>query len=121
MIYRVILADDSIEFLRWFNALLQSSQAFQVVGSASNGTEALDLVRLHEPDLLIVDVDMPGLDGLDVAQLVQDQWPHVGVILVSSHTDSYFERMAKEVSALAFIPKARVSLDTLSHVLGEEK
>lgn len=118
--YRVILADDEGEFRGWLRSLLEGCEDFQVVGEASTGREALRLVALLMPDLVIADVDMPDGDGLDVARFLQRQWPGIKVILVSAHTERGFERQAREEGALAFIPKARISLDALRQALQEE-
>ena len=118
--YRVILADDEGEFRGWLRSLLEGSEDFQVVGEASTGTEALHLVALLMPDLVITDVDMPEPDGLDVARYVQRQLPGTKVILVSSHTEREYERLAREEGALAFIPKTRLSLDALRQALKGE-
>ncbi len=115
--YQVILADDLREFLEWLGSLLEPSPDFQVVGAASTGSETLRLVELLLPDLVIADVDMPNLDGFDVARGVLGQWPSVKVILISSHMERVYERLARDEGALAFIPKARLSLDSLRQAL----
>lgn len=117
--YRVIVADDSGEFLEWFGSLLERSPDFQVVGEASTGAETLRLVGLLLPDLVIADVDMPNLDGFDVARGVVGQWPDIKVMLVSSHTERVYERLARDEGAMAFIPKTKLSLDSLRQALKE--
>lgn len=115
--YRVILADDTGEFLEWLESLLERSPDFQVVGAANTGSETLRLVESLLPGLVIADVDMPNLDGFDVARGVQAQWPSIKVILISSHAERLYERLARDEGALAFIPKARLSLDSLRRAL----
>ena len=115
--YRVILADDTEQFLVWFRPLLEGSQDFQVLGEASTGRGALRLVELLKPDFMIADVEMPELDGLDVARCLQRQWPDIKVILTSTHTEPEYEILAKEEGALAFNPKEMLSLDTLRQAL----
>jgi YesN/AraC family two-component response regulator len=118
---RVILADDSREFLEWLMSLLEGSQEFHVVGEASNGREALRLIESLIPDLVIADVDMPDLDGLEVARSVQHQQPGIKVILFSSHTEPLYEKLARKEGALAFIPKSKLSLDALQQALRKER
>ena len=117
--YHVILADDEDEFRGWLRTLLEVAEGFQVVGEAGTGGEALRLVELLMPDLVIADVDMPDGDGLDVARFVQRQLPDIRVILVSGHTERNYERLAREEGALAFIPKTGLSLDALRQALQE--
>lgn len=117
--YRVVLADDSNEFLGWLRSLLEGSQDFQVVGQASNGAEALGLIQRLTPDLVISDVEMPELDGLDLARFIGAQWPGIKVILISGHAERQYGRLAREEGALAFIPKVRLSLQALRQALQE--
>lgn len=118
--YRVILADDEGEFRAWLRSALEGSHDFQVVGEASTGQEALGLAALLMPDLVIADVDMPQGDGLELTRLLQGQLPRIQVIVVSGHTERGYERLAREAGALAFIPKARLSLEALRQALAGE-
>jgi NarL family two-component system response regulator LiaR len=115
--YRVVLADDDAEFLGWFRALLEESPDFQVVGETGSGTEAVRLVELLRPDLVIADVDMPGLDGLDVTREVRGYAPATGVVVISGLGERAYERLAAEEGALAFIPKSGLSVDALRQAL----
>ena len=119
--YRVVVADDKPEFRGWLRALLEGSEDFQVVGEASTGAEAARIVALLVPDVVITDVYMPDLDGLEVARYVQHHFPGIKAIVVSAHGKRVYERLAREEGALAFMPKARLSVDALRQALqGEE-
>ena len=118
--YRVILADDSDDFLEWLRSLLEGSQEFQIMGEARTGAEALRLIEHQLPDLVISDVDMPDLDGLELARSVRRQQSGIKVILVSGHTERLYERLAREEGTLAFIPKSQLSLDALHRALRKE-
>ena len=114
--YRVVLADDLLEFLSWLRSLLNGSRYFRVVGEASSGLEVLPLIERQQPDVIIADVDMPYYDGWDVARDVKEKWPDIRVILISSHTEPVYERLA-HAEGVAFIPKQRLSADALYQVL----
>ena len=118
-LYRVVIADDLAEFLAWFRGLLEGSQDFQVVAEGSTGQEALRLAKLVQPDLVIADLDMPELDGLEVARQLRGQQPDVKVILISTQADQEYETLAREEGALAFIPKAQLSLEALRQALAQ--
>ena len=118
--YRVIVADDEPEFRRWLRLLLDGSEDFQVVGEAENGSETLRLVASLAPDLVIADVYIPEPDGLEVARHVQHHFPNSKAILVSAHEERVYQRLAEEEGALAFIPKARLSLKALRQTLPAE-
>ena len=117
MVYRVIVADDEPDFRSWLRSLLDSSEDFQLVGEASNGTEAVHLIPDLNPDLVIADMYMPDPDGLEVARYVQNNFPGTKAILVSAHKDRVYEKLASDEGALAFIPKTRLSLDALRQAL----
>ncbi len=117
--YRVIVADDEPEFRGWLRSLLENSEDFQVVGEASSGTEAVQLIPSVSPDLVIADMYMPEPDGLEVAKYVQDLFPNTKAILVSAHEERVYQRLAKEAGALTFIPKVTFSLDVLRQALRE--
>ena len=121
-IYRVIVADDEPEFREWLRSLLENSEDFRLVGEAKTGIEAIYLIPSVLPDLVIADIYMPEPDGLEVARYVKRHFSGVKAILVSAYEERVYERLAKEEGALAFIPKARLSLDALRQALkGEVK
>ncbi len=115
--YRVVVADDEIEFRSWLRSLLSSCEDFQVVGEAANGEEALSLVKKLTPDLVIADLYMPEPDGLEIARYIQKHHPGTKAIVVSAHRERICEKLARDEGALAFIPKAGLSLVELRHVL----
>jgi YesN/AraC family two-component response regulator len=118
---RVMVADDEPEFRAWLRSVLNDSGDFRLIGEASSGTEALQVIPSLLPDLLIADMYMPEPDGLEVVRYVQQHFSGVKAILVSAHEDRVYERLAREEGALAFIPKARLSLDALRQALKEEE
>jgi two-component system response regulator YesN len=117
---RVMVADDEPDFRGWLRSLLNDSRDFLLVGEVSNGTEALQLIPSLLPDLVIADIHMPEPDGLEVVRYVRRHFSGIKAILVSAHEERVYERLAREEGALAFIPKARLSLDALRRTLKEE-
>jgi two-component system response regulator YesN len=120
MVYRVVVADDEPDFRGWLKSLLDGSEDFQLVGEASTGTEAVNLIPSLIPDLVIADVYMPEPDGLEVARYVQLNFPDIKAILISAQQDRVYEKLASEEGALAFIPKTKLSLDALRQALQGE-
>ena len=119
--FRVVVADDDEEFRSWLKSRLDGSADFQVVAEARNGQDAVDLATRLGPDLVIADVYMPEMDGLDVARHIHRELPGTKAILVSAHTQRVYERLAKEEGALAFIPKEHLSVEAVRQALqGEE-
>ena len=119
-VYRVFVADDEPEFRDWLRLLLENSEDFRLVGEAKTGTEAIYLIPSVLPDLVIADIYMPEPDGLEVARYVKRHLSGVKAILVSAYEERVYERLAKEEGALAFIPKAKLSLNALRQALKGE-
>ena len=117
---RVMVADDEAEFRGWLRSVLNDSGDFRLIAEVSNGTEALELIPSLLPDLLIADMYMPDPDGLEVVRYVQRHFSGIKAILVSAHEERVYERLAREEGALAFIPKAKLSLDALRQALKGE-
>lgn len=118
--YRVVIADDGIETLEFLRTMLTRCGGYRVVGEASDGAEVVALVEALRPDVVISDVEMPQMDGIDVLRHVRRRWPETKVILLSSHLNRSCELIAKDLGALACIPKSELSPASLAHALGEE-
>jgi DNA-binding NarL/FixJ family response regulator len=96
----IVLADDHRIVRQGLRALLAGEADFEVVGEADDGREALELVKRLNPDVLILDLMMPGLNGLEVARQMPRQSPGVRVVVLSMHDDEGFvlEALANGVS-----------------------
>jgi DNA-binding NarL/FixJ family response regulator len=95
-VIRLIVADDHQLVREGLVRLLGLEQDLQVVAVASNGEDAIALVERHKPDLALLDVRMPGTDGLGAAREIASRWPEVGVVLLTMHDEDevIFEGMA---------------------------
>ncbi|MCH9036592.1 MAG: response regulator transcription factor [Chloroflexi bacterium] len=114
---RVILVDDNPDFREWLRALLDGSAQFQVVGEAASGDEATDLVARLRPTLVIVDLFLGDASGLDVVRTIHAGFPEIESIVISIDEEGIYETLAREAGALAFIPKARLSLEAINRAL----
>ncbi len=120
---RVLLADDH-QILRDGIRRGLESAGEDVVGEADNGEEALELVREHVPDVVLMDLSMPVLDGVSATRRITDEFPQVRVVVLTMHDDTQRTRAALEAGAIGYLTKgtsfAEV-LDTLRRaVAGEE-
>ncbi len=102
---RILLADDHTLFRAGIKALLQNLGDLQVVGEAENGREALRLVEALRPDVLLVDIGMPELNGLEVAERVSKEFPGVHVIILSMHATDEYARRAVRAGASGYVLK----------------
>ena len=76
-----------------------------MVGEAENGLQALDLVRRLEPDVLLLDLRMPQMDGIDVLRRLAEEESMVRTVVISAHDKGYLKRLALEVGAVDFLSK----------------
>jgi DNA-binding NarL/FixJ family response regulator len=87
---RLVVADDDVLLREGLASLLSGQSDFQVVGRAGDAPELLELVREHEPELVIVDIRMPpthSTEGLEAAHSIREQFPDIGILVLSAHVE----------------------------------
>ena len=93
---RILLVDDHVLLREGLRMVLDAQLDFEVVGEAANGTEAIDFVRALRPDVVLMDVNMPGMDGIEATKAIVAEFSSVRVIGLTFHEDTtYFFRMLK--------------------------
>lgn len=102
---RIVLADDHPILRGGLKVLLQEQAEFAVVGEAGDGLEALRAVERLQPDVIVVDITMPGLNGLDVARQIGQLSPATRVVILSMHSTDAFVAEALRNGASAYIVK----------------
>ena len=100
---RVLIADDSARARDGLRALLVTWREVEVVGEATNGQEAVRLVAEHRPDVVLMDLQMPVLDGVQATGLIKQRWPEVTVIVLTIYAAQ--EAAARAAGADAFMIK----------------
>jgi response regulator NasT len=101
MSFRVLIAEDE-PLMRMHLKEVLEEQGYAVVGAAKDGQEALDLIGQEKPDIVILDIKMPGPDGLEVASKVAQQIP---VIILTAYTERHLIKRAKEAGVMAYLTK----------------
>lgn len=102
---RVVVAEDQSMVLGALVALLEIERDIEVVGKARNGREALDLVRSLAPDVVLTDIEMPELTGLDLAQSVRRQHPRTRVLILTTFARPGYLRRALDAGASGYVLK----------------
>lgn len=108
---RLIVADDSPHFLRKLISVLQVE--FDVVATAADGRTALDLVRRHKPDAVVLDLFMPVLNGIEVTRELAKITPNLPVVICSTETDPEIVEAARQAGAAKYVFKAQVEKDLI--------
>ena len=104
--YSIILADDEQHILFGMkNGIDWEELGFEVVGTAQNGKEALELIEEHHPDLLISDIKMPFMDGLELSKVIHENYMSTKIILFSGWDDFEYARMAISYGVSEYIMK----------------
>ena len=103
---RVVIADDHRLIVEGIRRALADADDFEVVGEASSGTQVLPLVRRSNPDLVLLDLRMPGLDGLTALEQIKHENPDVKVVILSATTDQSVIQTALTRGASAYIIKS---------------
>lgn len=102
---RLLLADDHTLVRAGMRALLSELPGVEVVAETGDGREALRLVRENKPDIALIDISMPGLNGLEVAARIRHDYPATRVIIVSMHGDDESVRRALAAGAAGYMLK----------------
>lgn len=112
----VLVADDQVLVRAGAEALINATPGFRCIGSVEDGQRCLAACARQQPDILLLDVQMPGPDGLQVAQSVRRQHPGVRIVILTSRVDSALARRALSEGAAGFVSKDFV-LDELGLAL----
>jgi DNA-binding NarL/FixJ family response regulator len=106
---RVLIVDDDDQFRLAVRALLEQHAQLEVVGEAPNGEAAVKLVPEVTPDLVLMDYEMPRMDGIEATKAVRQLAPATRVVVVSGSDDRELEARAYAAGATHFVPKPRIA------------
>jgi DNA-binding NarL/FixJ family response regulator len=113
---RIILADDHTIIRSGLRLLLEQQTDFKVVAEASDGREAVTLVALHHPDIAILDIGMPELNGIEATRRIAAENPSTQVVILSMHSDEGYVLRALKAGARAYILKNSAEADLIRAV-----
>ncbi len=113
---RIVLADDHPIVRQGLYALLEAETDFQIVGEAGDGLEAVALVERVKPDVLVLDLMMPGLAGLEVARQTRQRSPQTRIVILSMHADEGYVLEALTAGASAYVLKKSTTGDLVKAI-----
>ena len=120
---RVLLADDHTLVRAGIRALLERLPGVEVAGEASDGREVMDLLQTQRPDVVLMDISMPGLNGLQALARITRDFPHVRVIILSMHPNDEYVLQALKSGASGYLLKRAATAElaaALKSVVGGE-
>ena len=110
---RVLLVDDHA-FVRRALYMLLDEPDIEIVGEGATGQEAVDLTRQLQPDVVLMDVSMPEMDGVQATHAIHAAWPHVGVIGLSIHEEDVQAAAMLAAGAVGYVPKTALQEQLLA-------
>ena len=112
-VVRVLIVDDQAPFLSAMRAVVDETAGFEVAGESSSGEEALVAADALLPDLVLVDVNLPGIDGLEVTRRLRGRPSPPVVLLLSTYDEDAGARFIAECGAAAYVTKSALGPDRL--------
>jgi two-component system, NarL family, response regulator NreC len=115
---RILLADDHIVMRTGLRALLERQPNLEVVGESENGRETVALAASLRPDVVVMDVGMPVLNGIEATQMIVTQCPTIAVVILSMHADESYVMRALKAGARGYLLKDSAAADLIGAIQG---
>ena len=113
---RLLVVDDRPSVRRGLRIWLALEPNMEVVGEASDGSEAISLARTLHPDVVLIDVEMPGMDGISATAALRSLAPQSAVVILTLYDDAATRTRAREAGAAAFVAKHRMEETLLAEI-----
>jgi len=114
---RILLADDNQFVRRGIAGILAQQEDWVLCGEASNSQEAIERTSELRPDLVLLDVSMPGGNGLETTRVLKQKFPRTAILIITQHDPRQILPRALELGASGCVDKARLALDLLPSVI----
>jgi DNA-binding NarL/FixJ family response regulator len=111
---RIAIVDDNVDILNKLISVLETG--FEVVATATDGKSALESIRCCSPDVVVLDLEMPLLNGIEVTRELSKHSPRPAVVICSLESDPEFIEAARKAGALGYVFKARIVTDLIAAV-----
>lgn len=102
---KIILADDHRIFRDGIKSILSENEFIDIIGEASSGVELLGMLKTHKPGIVIIDITMPGLSGIEVTRQISSLYPEIRIMILSMHTAEEFVINSVKAGAKGYLPK----------------
>jgi two-component system, NarL family, response regulator NreC len=113
---RILLSDDHNILRDGMRLLLERQPGFVVVGEASDGRETLELVQNHQPDVVVMDIAMPNMNGIEATRRIVEKHPSMGVVILSMHYDESYVIRSLKAGARAYLLKDAVKSELIAAI-----
>ncbi|MFN8445364.1 MAG: response regulator transcription factor [Caldilineaceae bacterium] len=116
--FRILVVDDHKAFLDGLRAMLNSAPDLEIVGEANSGTQAVEMALSLQPDIILMDIQMPGMNGVDATRRIIYSSPHIGVIMLTMFEDDDSVFSAMRAGARGYLLKGALKAEVLHAVRG---
>ena len=106
---RILIADDHPVIRKHVRRILERQPHFKVCGEAPDGAKAIEDARRLKPDVVVLNVSMPILNGMDAARKIKTELPETAIVILSSNADKHFVEEAKSIGARAYVAKTKAA------------
>jgi CheY-like chemotaxis protein len=113
---RVLVVDDQEVFRRVMSAVVEQTEGFVLVGYAASGEESIVSAGVLRPDLVLMDVNLPGIDGMEATRRLRADTTADAVVLLSTYDEGDWDGQAQQCGAVAYVPKSAFGPNTLRAV-----
>jgi two-component system, NarL family, nitrate/nitrite response regulator NarL len=113
---RVLIADDHTLFAEALQAILATDDRFEVVGQAKNGEEAVGVALAEKPDVVLMDISMPVMDGIEAAALISERVPETKVLMLTGSDAPLDIARSRDAGAVGYMTKDRIAAELLEAV-----
>lgn len=118
---RILIADDNEAIRNGLRSVLESRSGWVVCGQAVDGRDAVEKAFELEPDMILVDVSMPHLNGFEVARCIHERLPDCGILVVTEQDSRFMAHLSPQPGVSGYVVKSRITLDLLSAVEAARK
>jgi DNA-binding NarL/FixJ family response regulator len=116
MAVRVLIVDDHETFRRAARAVIEETDGFELAGEAADGEASVAAAHKLKPDVVLMDVNLPGISGIEATRRILAAFPRTMVLLLSTRDGLEFADQAAECGATAYLPKSRLSPEHLTEL-----
>ena len=114
----VLLVDDQPVFRNVARSVLERDGACQIIGEATDGAHAIDMMNKLNPDIVVMDVQMGDMSGVEATRRILSRHPQANIVLTSMGSDSEYPTLAREIGARGFVPKRNLNVSMLRALVG---
>ena len=117
-IISVLLVDDQPVFRNVARSVLERNGACEVIGEADTGAHAIELMGKLDPDIVVMDVQMGEMSGIETTRRILSRYPQANIVLTSMGSDTEYPVLAREIGARGFVPKRNLNVSMLRSLVG---